>query len=118
MRLLFGASLSVVNSGTCVGDPVERIGRGLGIDRRDHDRVGPGGHKVIHQRVLQGGRALRGIAELQIVAGQFVLRGGNAGFGQFPEVRGRVHDEGKLRLVLGKDAGAGKAGRQAAARRV
>ena len=102
MRLDCGASESVVNSGTCAGDLVERVDRVLRIGGRDHDRVGAGGDKIVHQRVLQRGGTLRGIAELQFVAvAQFALRLLHAGFGQLPEVGRGVDDEGELLLFLG-----------------
>ena len=63
MRLVSGASLSVVNSGTCAADAVQRFGRGLGIDGADHDGIDAGGDEVIHQALLDGGGGLLGIFE-------------------------------------------------------
>ena len=91
------------------GDAVEGVGRGLGVDRGDHDRVGAGGDEVVHQRVLQRGGALRRIAELQLVVRQLGLGLLHAGLGELPEVRGRVDDEGELRLVLRLGRGPGSA---------
>jgi len=58
------------------------------------------GDEVIHQRILQRGGALGRIFELQLVIRQLALRLLDAGFRQFPKIRGRIHDERKLLFFL------------------
>ena len=63
MRLVFGASLSVVKSGDLPADAVQRVAHRLGIDGGDHDAGDAGGDEVVHQAGLDRGRRLLGIFE-------------------------------------------------------
>ena len=102
MRLDCGASQSVVNSGDLRGDRVRgRRSRSCGSTALTMMRGDAGGDQVVHQPLLDGGRRLLGIFELQIVVRQLALRLLDAGFGDLPEVRGAVDDEGQ-RLLVGR----------------
>ena len=101
MRFDCGASESVVKSGILRRDPIEGVGRGLGIDGGDHDGVGAGGDEVVHQRVLQRRSPLGGIAELGLIAvAELGLRLLDPGFGKLPEIGGGVDDECHLLRFL------------------
>ena len=80
---------------------VDRVRRGRRIDDRHGDGVDAGGDQVVHHALLHGSVSTLGIAELQFDIRQFGLGGGDTGFGELPEVRRTVHDEGDRRLVLG-----------------
>ena len=100
MRFDCGASESKVKYGNLGRGAVDGVGRGRGIDHRDGDGVDAGGDQVVHDALLDGGVGTLGIAEAERDVGQFALGLLHAGFGELPEVRRPVHDEGDLRLVL------------------
>ena len=101
MRLVFGASLSVVNSGICPATLLSASVSVFGIDGADHDGRDARGDEIVHQPLLRRGRRLLGIFQNEIVVGQFALRLLDAGFGVLPEIGGAVDHEGQGLLVLG-----------------
>ncbi len=101
MRLLSGASLSVVNSGTCAAMRLNASIEVLGSTDEIMMASVPAATRSSIKRILQRGGALRRIFELQFVVGQFALRLLHAGFRQLPEIRSGIDHESQLLLVLG-----------------
>jgi len=91
-------------------DLVEFVDLRLGVDGADHDAARARSDEIVHQAVLDGGRGLFGIFQLQGVVGQFALRLFHAGFRGLPEIRGAVDDEIQ-RLLVGSLGGRTQAGR-------
>ena len=104
MRLESGASLSVVNSGTWPPTRFSASVEVFGSTALTMMRVDAGRDQIVHQPLLDRGRGLLRILELQVVVRQLALRLLHAGLGQLPEVRRAVDDEGQRLLVLRRGA--------------
>ena len=101
MRLLLGASLSVVNSGDLAADRGSSASpMVLGSTALTMMPATPAATRSSIRRCLDRRGRLLGIFEARGVVRQFALRLLDAGLGRLPEVGGAVDDEGQGLLAL------------------